>query len=269
MRRSRVLEKLRRGECAISCNVSMAPAPEVVEMAGLAGFDACWIDMEHRDYTYREVNHMIRAARVVDMDALVRIRREGYFSYFRPFEAGAAGIMVPHCMNADDARFIARNARYYPLGLRGLETVGADADLGNADPAEYMAWANRETFVAVQIEDREAVEDIEAIAATPGIDLLFLGPADLTQSYGIPLQFQHPLIRQAAERIAAAAEAHGKWWGTTCGGAEAARPFVEMGARLVNVTGDWSLLHAGFHRVWKESQEMLASLRRKGSRTAK
>lgn len=257
MRRSRVLEKMRRGECALSFGVSMAPAPEIVEMLGLTGFDACWIDMEHRDYTYREVNHMIRAARAVNMDALIRVRREGYFSYFRPLEAGAAGLMVPHCMSGEDARFIARNARYHPIGQRGIETVGADADFGAADPHEYLAWANQEVFVAVQIEDREAVEDLDAIAATSGIDLLFLGPADLTQSYGIPLQFGHPLIRAAAERVAEAAARHGKWWGTTVAGAEAARPYVEMGARFMNVGSDFGLLHTGFRRAFAECTQML------------
>jgi 4-hydroxy-2-oxoheptanedioate aldolase len=261
MRKSRALEKMRRGECAFSCNISMAPSPELVEMAGLAGFDACWIDMEHRDYTYREVNHMIRAARVVDMDALVRIRREGYFSYFRPLEAGAAGIMVPHCLSGEDARIAARNSRYHPIGLRGLETVGPDADYANAPAREYMSWANRETFVAVQIEDREAVEDLDAIASTPGIDMLFLGPADLTQSYGIPLEFTHPLIREAAEKIAAAAERHGIFWGTTCAGPEAARPYIEMGARFVNVVSDFGLLHAGLHRVHDECEALLRSLK--------
>lgn len=260
MRRSRVLEKLRRGDCAVCIGVSMAPAPEVVEMAGLAGFDVCWIDMEHRDYSYREVNHMIRAARVQDMDAMVRLRREGYFSYFRPFEAGATGIMVPHCMSGDDARQVARNARYYPIGLRGFETVGADADYGTADPHEYMEWVNRETFVIVQIEDREAVEDVDAIAATPGIDLLFVGPADLSQSYGVPLQTQHPEVQAAMDRVDEAARKYGKFWGAPARGAEGARSLIERGARFVNVGTDFGILHEGLRRIFGECQAMAASL---------
>ena len=261
MRRSRVLEKMRRGECALSVSANMSASPEIVEMVGRAGFDACWIDMEHRDFTYREVNHMVRGARAVDMDAMVRIRREGYFSYFRPLEAGAAGIMVPHCMGGADARVAARNARYHPVGLRGLETVLADADFGHADPHEYMAWVNRETFVAVQIEDREAVEDLDAIAATPGVDIIFLGPADLTQSYGVPLQASHPVVMETAEKIAAAAERHGIFWGTTCRGAQAARKFIEMGALFMNVGSDFGLLHNGLRGVFAECTEMLEQVR--------
>lgn len=263
MRRSRVLEKMRRGECAFCCSVSMSTSPEIVEMVGRAGFDACWIDMEHRDFTYREANHMIRAARVVDMDAMVRVRREGYFSYFRPLEAGAAGIMAPHCMSGEDARIVARNARYHPIGQRGIETIATDADSGHADPLEYIAWANRETFVAVQIEDREAVEDLDAIASTAGIDIIFLGPADLSQSYGVPMQMQHPIIGEVTAKIAAAAARHGKWWGTTTGSVEAARPYVELGALFVNVASDFGLLHNGLKRVRAECDAMIESLRRK------
>jgi len=137
-----------------------------------------------------------------------------------------------------------------------METVCIDADYMLSDPREFFEHANRETFVLVQIEDRQAVDEVEEIAATPGVDGLFLGPADLSQSYGIPLQFDRPTMKIAVERIAAAARLHDKIFATTVGSAEAAKPFVEMGARIINVGASIVLLN----RVWRELKTDLDNL---------
>ena len=153
---------------------------------------------------------MIMAIRERGAEAVIRPRRSGPDAVYRLLEIGAAGLVVPHCMNAEHAREIVRNTRFAPIGQRGMETVCLDADYMMADAKEYFEFANRETFVVVQIEDREAVEDVEAIAAVEGVDGLFFGPGDLAQSYGIPLQFDHPTMREALERVAGAATEHGK-----------------------------------------------------------
>ncbi len=112
----------------------------------------------------------------------------------------------------------------------------------------------------MQNEDREAVEDVEAIAAVEGVDGLFFGPGDLAQSYGIPLQFDHPTMREALERVAGAANKHGKIFSSTVGTADAARPFLELGARLINVSGDVIVLHQGWTAMKSELDELTKTI---------
>lgn len=250
MRRSRVLEKLRSGEMALTVNISLAPSPLAVQLAGHCGFDGIWIDTEHRPMNQWQVSSMIRAGHLTDIDCYVRIRKgEGYTSFFRPLEDGAAGIMVPHVKTREEAEWVVYNAKFPPVGRRGLETMMQDADLGFNDPIEYTQHANRETFVAIQIEDVEALDHIDEIGAVPGIDVLFIGPADLTFSMGIPLQLDHPRFRDTVKRIAAAASENGKWWGIPVGDVDSARRYAAQGARFLNVGGDYGLLRNGFQQI--------------------
>jgi 2-keto-3-deoxy-L-rhamnonate aldolase RhmA len=123
--------------------------------------------------------------------------------------------------------------------------------------ADYMAHANRETFIVVQIEDAEAVEEVDAIAAPPGIDILFVGPADLRQSYGIPLQFDHDLMRAAVTRVAEAAARHGKWWGLPGGNAEQGAIYYDMGARFLAAGGAILLLQQAYKQLRSDFDPIL------------
>src|SRR6185312_13940772 len=141
----------------------------------------------------------------------------------RALEFGANGIMVPHCLSVAEARQWVEWVRFPPLGRRGFDGAGADADYALGDAIEYLAKANDEVFLALQVEDRECVECVDEIAALPGVDLLFVGPGDLSISYGVPFQFDHPLVLKAIDKVAEAAERAGKWWGIPTGSAEHAQ----------------------------------------------
>jgi len=249
-RKNRVIEKLQKGEVVLSCSLTPVCSPKFAELIGLIGFDCLWIDMEHQDYSYEQVFNACLACRATGIAPMVRVRREGRHSYARGFEAGGTGVMVPHCMSAEDARRIVHDARFYPIGLRGLDGVESSASYGLMGMREYMDWSNRETFLVVQIEDREAVEDIDGIAAVDGIDLLFVGPGDLSQSYGCPGEFDHPRIQEAVERVAAAAETHCKNWGIPAGNPERARKLVAMGARFLNVGSVIGVLRNGLSELY-------------------
>ena len=257
MQKNRVLAKLRAGKAALVTTVTPYASPKLTEMLGLLDFDCVWIDMEHQDYSYDQLFDMALGCRASGIDAMARIRKGDYWTYSRPFEAGANGIMVPHCRSGAEAEQIVRYARFAPLGMRGIDGVEASADYGLAPTAEYMAHANRETFVCVQIEDREAVDDVEAIAAVEGVDILFVGPADLSQSYGIPLQTQAPVMRAAVERVAEAAARHGKWWGLPVGSAEAAQGYYEMGARFLACGAAIIILQQGWRRIREDFDAIL------------
>jgi 2-keto-3-deoxy-L-rhamnonate aldolase RhmA len=257
MRTNRILARLREGGATLIASPSSYDSPKIAELLGLLDFDGAWIDMEHMDYGYEHVFNMALACRATGMEPMVRIRRGEYWSYSRALEAGATGLMVPHCRSGADAAEIVRWTRFHPLGMRGMDGVEPLARYGLTPMASYMEEANRETFLVVQIEDREAVEDIDAIAATPGVDILFIGPADLSQSYGIPLQMQHELMLEATRKVAEAAARHGKWWGLPVGSAEIGARYYEQGARFFACGAAVILLQRGFRQIREEFAQLL------------
>ncbi len=232
VRQNRVVERMRAGKYVLFFGNTPFITPKLVEMAGLIGFDGVWIDMEHQDYHYHDVSNMCLACRATGMEPMVRIRKSGDHAVYRAFEAGATGIMVPHVKSGQEAQWIARNSRFYPEGLRGMDGVEPAANFGLMKLPDYIAQANREIFVVAQIEDVEALDTLDDIAATPGIDILFLGAQDLSQSMGIPCQFDHPRIVQARKRVAEAARKYNKWWGCPAGVEKAEILYKEEGAQF-------------------------------------
>jgi 4-hydroxy-2-oxoheptanedioate aldolase len=248
---SRVLAKLRAGDFVKVAGIGRVPEPWLTEVIGRIGYDVVWFDLEHRSYGVDKIDPLSLACRATGIDLMVRICKTGYHSPMQALEFGANGLMIPHCRTADEARQWVEWVRFPPLGKRGLDGVGADADFGLAATSEHLEHANREVFLALQIEDKEAVEAIDEIAAVPGFDLLFVGPGDLTLSLGIPLQFDHPLLEEAYAKVAAAAEKHGKWWGTTTGSPEAAQKRLDQGCRMITAGVDHLYLVNGFRNSFE------------------
>lgn len=252
MRKSRVLRKLRAGEHVLTAAIGRVAEPWLAEVVGTIGFDVIWFDLEHRGFSEAVLDPLSLACRATDIDLMVRVRKGGYDSPMRALEFGATGIMVPHVRSAEEARQWVEWTKFPPLGKRGLDGAGADAGFGLAGGLEYLKAANDETFLVLQIEDREAVERAEEIACVPGVDLLFVGPGDLSLSYGVPLQFDHPLLIEACARVDAATKAAGNWWGTVSGTPEAAQTALDRGARMVVGGVDQVFLLEGFKRSFAE-----------------
>lgn len=248
---SRVLAKLRAGEFVKVAGIGRVAEPWLTEVVGRIGYDVVWFDMEHRAYGPERIDPLSLACRATGMDLMVRICKTGYQSPMQALEFGANGLMIPHCKSAEEARQWVEWGRFPPVGKRGLDGVGADADFGLADTAAHLAHANKEVFLALQIEDREAVDAIDEIAAVPGFDLLFVGPADLTLSLGIPLEFDHQRLKDAYAKVAAAACKHGKWWGTTTGSPEAAQRMLDQGCRMITAGVDHVFLVNGFRKSFE------------------
>ncbi|MBL8218909.1 MAG: hypothetical protein JNL62_06755 [Bryobacterales bacterium] len=256
MTNSKVLRKLRAGEIVRMVKISRVMDPWLTEVAGRGGFDVVWLDMEHRDFGFDVIGPVALACRATGMDLTVRVLKSGYASPMRALECGANGVMVPHCHNAEEAKQWVDWCRFPPLGKRGYDGVGVDADYAMADPLDYIAHANHETFLMLQIEDAEAVERADEIAGVEGVDLLFVGPGDLSLSYGVPMQTNHPHLQRAVGRIANAAAKHGKWWGVATGNAAAAQQAVDMGASLITCGSDHSWLMQGVKKAYADSLQV-------------
>jgi 4-hydroxy-2-oxoheptanedioate aldolase len=252
MIKSRVLQKLRSGDFVRVAGIGRVTDPWLTEVIGQCGFDVVWLDMEHRSFGYDTIDPISLACRATGMDLMVRVLKTGYSTPMRCLEFGANGLMVPHVRSVEEAKQWVEWSRFPPIGRRGFDGAGVDADYMLADPSAHLRHGNDETFLALQIEDREAVECVEEIAALPGVDLLFVGPADLTISYDVPFQFDHPSVQRAIDRVAAAAAKTGKWWGTTSGTPEAAQKALDRGARMITCGSDHVFLVRGFQNAIKE-----------------
>lgn len=241
---SKALQILRGGGFIKTAAITRVPDPWLAEVLGRTGFDVIWYDFEHRPFGNHTVDAMSLASRYSGIDLMVRIRKTGYNEPMQILENGANGLMVPHVSSAAEARQWVQWSRFPPLGRRGLDGSGADADWGTADMREYLKHRNQETFLVLQIEDQQALDEIDAIAAVEGYDILFVGPADLSVRLGVPLQFEHPLMEAAHDKVANAAAKHGKWWGTITGTPEVAQKMIDRGARMVTCGADqWWLMN--------------------------
>jgi 2-dehydro-3-deoxyglucarate aldolase/4-hydroxy-2-oxoheptanedioate aldolase len=210
--------------------------PKLVELVGLVGgFDAVWLDQEHAGLSVAQVETAALAARAHGLDSFVRLAPTDYATVMRPLEAGAGGIMAAQVRSARQAEGILTWAKFAPRGLRGVNSTGADGGFGTVPLAEYLRRANDDTFVAIQIEHAEAVADVEAIAALPDVDVLFIGPADLSQSMGLAGEWDHPRLWEAVGRVADAAQAAGTHWAILPPNPAYARRCVDLGCRMLSL----------------------------------
>ncbi len=181
----------------------------MAEMAGLAGYDWALVDTEHGYAGMEAVIPQLQALDATGCASLVRIASHDPALFKRALDFGPSGIMTPMVNSADEARRVVQAMRYPPEGIRGFTGAGRGPKLG-FDLDTYLARANRELLTVVQIESATAIDNIDEIAAVDGVDVLFIGPADLSMSYGIYGQFDHPVFVDAVARVKAAGRRHGK-----------------------------------------------------------
>lgn len=250
LRKSRVLAALRAGRSATCLKLNLAD-PRVAEIAAINGVDAIWLCNEHVPNHWINMENQIRAAKQFDVDVFVRVEKGSYSDYIRPFEADATGILVPHVTTADEARQVVAWTRFRPVGRRPLDGGNADARYCAVPLKDYLAHSLREQFIILQIESPEALENLDAIAAVPGYDMLCFGPGDFSHLIGKPGEVGAPEVVAARQRIARVAREHGKF--AMAPGLMASRQVLENeGHSLFNVGADVIALA---NYVKKNSQE--------------
>lgn len=236
MRISKVLRKLRAGKTVNCTKINITDA-KISEIAAISGFDCVWIDQEHIGQDWSIVEAGVWATKSHNTDILVRVPRGGYSDYVRPLELDATGIMVPHVMSLEDAKKVVQMTRFHPVGRRPIDGGNADGAYTAMDFKEYLKQANEQRFVILQIEDPEPLDELEAIAALDGYDMLFFGPGDFSQGIGAPGEWNHPEIIRTRKRIVDAAKKHGKFAGTV-GSPDAIQELTEMGYQFISVGAD-------------------------------
>jgi 4-hydroxy-2-oxoheptanedioate aldolase len=236
LRSSRVLQLLREDRLPTVLKINLSD-PRVTEIAALSGVDAVWLCNEHVPNDWLGLENQIRAARVHNIDTLVRVGRGSYSDYIRPFEAGATGIIVPHVASAPEARQIIEWVRFHPVGKRALDGGNIDGQFCLAPLDEYLRHSNTERIVILQIESPEALERVEEIAAVPGFNGILFGPGDFSHRIGKAGQLDAPEVVAARKGVAAACRRHGKF-AMTAGIIAPLPQLVEEGYRVIGIGAD-------------------------------
>jgi 2-dehydro-3-deoxyglucarate aldolase len=193
-----VINAVRNGRCTVGSWITLAH-PAIAEIMARAGFEWLAVDMEHSVLTIREAEELIRIIDLCDVTPLVRLSANDPVQIKRVMDAGAHGVIVPMVNSATEAAQAVAAVRYPPKGRRGVGLARAQGYGTRFE--EYLDWVKKGPLVIVQIEHIEAVNNLEAILAVEGVDGFIIGPYDLSGSLGVPGDFDHPLMKEALQRI--------------------------------------------------------------------
>ncbi len=238
----RHLLRARGAKATIGTWISSA-SPLVAEAVGHAGFDWGVVDMEHAPADLMEVVQMLQAVGNTKMVPVVRVPWNDAVTVKRVLDAGAQTVLFPFVQDAAEATRAVAATRYPPEGVRGMAGASRASRFGTVP--DYLRQANAGIGVIVQLETAQALAQLEAIAAVPGVDALFIGPADLSASMGHVGHLTHPAVMAAMADAARRAQGLGMPIGTLGANAEAATRYRAMGFDFMAVGTDLGLLMQG------------------------
>lgn len=258
MRNSKTLAKIRAGQPAKVGYLGHF-VPLYVAHAAKAGFDAIWFDNEHRTMEPREVQSLMAIFHLYDIDCFLRTPTREKSQLYRYLEDGVIGLIIPLVESAADAEDLVQKVKFPPLGDRGIEGKGLDADFGfdtNSPEkrAAYVDHANRETVLVVQLESPNAVQNAESIVAVEGVDMLFIGPADF--ALRSPKDGSGMSWDEAVKHVAQVAAKHGKPWGVMPKNTAEIAAYHQQNAQFIPWALDTKILIDGVQQAGKELDDI-------------
>ncbi|MBI2247157.1 MAG: aldolase [Armatimonadetes bacterium] len=246
---------LQQGQLAIGQWLTL-PSPAITELLASYGMDWLLVDTEHGPAGWETVEDMIRAMKGTEVVPLVRVAGNDPVLIKKALDRGAFGVVVPLVNTAEQAKAAAAACRYPPNGIRGV--AGGRANRYGVDLVKYVAEWNQRVLVICQLETREAVQNAESIATVPGIDVLFIGPNDLSANLDRFRKFEDPEFTHAVDRILQAARAHRKAAGIMAAGADDTLARVDQGFRFISVGSDTRMLGAAAASTYEKIRKGLS-----------
>jgi len=240
-------KRIRRGETLIGCWLNLGSSV-TAEIVGMAGFDWVLIDLEHGTGTEKDVLHQLQALEHTPAAAMVRVESCERQRFHRILDLGAEGIMCPRINNVEEAQRAASAMRYQPEGVRGVARMVRATNFG-ATAQDYLA-SSKDTLVGiVQVESEQVLNCLDDIAAIDGIDILFVGPSDLSMALGIFGQLDHPRFLDALKATAAAAKKAGKATGILMQSPEEFNKYHDLGFRFIACGADATFVASGARKT--------------------
>ena len=232
MRKNMTKGKIKAGKIAYGVFVNMG-CPTIIEIIGLIGFDFAVIDAEHGPMDIETCEHMVRASDNVNITPIIRVAVNIRQNILRYLDIGALGVHIPMVSTKAEAESVVQAIKYPPEGRRGLAGVRA-ANYGLTDSlGDYVKEANHETLVIVAVETMQAVDNLKDILSVPGVDIIFIGPTDLSSAMGYPGQVTHPEVQKMIGNLVKEIRAVGKAAGTVAYNLDALKKCQERGFQYI------------------------------------
>jgi 4-hydroxy-2-oxoheptanedioate aldolase len=229
--------------------------PAAVEIFAHAGFDHVVIDREHGPLSIESVQNLVRAAELRGIASFVRVPRNDAAEILRVLDVGAVGVHIPHISTADDAVGGVQACRFHPSGERGVCRFVRAAGYSSTPAGEHFAASNERTIVVLQVEGTEGLANLDDILAVPGVDVVFLGPYDLSQACGVPGEIHHPEVTRRMRAAVDQARRANAVVGTFVESPEDARAWLAAGVRYICYSVDVGILYAACEQIVRHLRE--------------
>ena len=252
-------QKITDGEIVLGTMISEIRYPNILRIMKNGGFEFVIIDGEHGPFDLTQFAAMVALGNSIGLDVLIRIPGIDRGMITKLLDMGADGFLVPMVNTVEEAEKLVQYSKYAPMGKRGISTTRAHTNYNPPKLSEYMEQANKKTVLLAQIETEEAVENVEKIAAVAGIDVLVVGPSDLSSDLGDPGNLKSEKLLAAAEKVAEAARKYGKQSGTVSANLQYLRACQKMGMTVFNKGSELGMLLSGAKQqvksFWEEETD--------------
>jgi 4-hydroxy-2-oxoheptanedioate aldolase len=226
--------------------------PAAVEIMGFAGFDFVIIDAEHGPISMENAQNMIRAAESVNITPIIRVGSNEEVLILRALDIGAQGIEIPQISSKPDAVRAVKSVKFSPQGERGVCRYVRAANYSSMDKFKYFESANKETMIIAHIEGVEGINNLDEILSVSGIDVIFIGPYDLSQSLGIPGQVNNSLVVEKMKEVVLKCKQNKVAVGTFADDVETAKSWVSLGVQYMSFSVDVGILYDISKTIIKE-----------------
>lgn len=247
-------EKLKHGENVYG-PFWRTSACALVEILGNVGFDFFVIDMEHGPHSVETVGMLIRVANMSRVAPIVRVPENTKSAISRALDRGATGILVPHVSTKAETQKVVSASKFFPNGERGMDIHGRPANYGMVSKEQYLSEANQNTLVAIQIENLQGVKGLKDILEVKGIDVIFIGPYDLSQSMGIPGQVSHPELISEMEKMVKLIRGAGTVAGIYVDDPQTAKRWTDLGVQFISILIDVLIFYQGCKSLLEKLKE--------------
>jgi len=241
IKKNNIKQKIKNGENVIGTFVKFTDA-STIEIIGLLGFEFFVLDNEHVSMNRESMVNIIRAADATGIVPLVRVRENRPVEILQALDSGALGVQIPQVNTLEEAKSVVRSVKYAPMGDRGFAPTHRAARYGIMDPVAYVEQSNEETLVVCYCETGTAVDNLDEILTVEGIDVIFVGPFDLSQSLGLTGQPKHPKVMEAIDKVIMKTTRAGKAVGIIASDAAEAKWWIDKGVQYITISSDQGMI---------------------------
>jgi len=243
-----IKEKLKDGQAVFGPFIKSGN-PAMIEILGMSGFDYVLLDMEHSPFSIEHTEHMIRAAEIGGACPFVRVSSHDESAILHPLDKGARGLLVPMVNDKATAERIVKFSKYSPMGRRGICIYSRAARFGYISKQEHFRKSNSEILIAIQIEGQEGLNNLDEILTVDGVDIIYVGPYDLSQALGIPGEVSDPRVTDKVKEIFEKARAVGRHVGIYVDDVQTAKKYRQLGLQFITLSVDVTIFSKACNQI--------------------